>query len=142
LQLSHLTIVLFQFLSTLLEFKKIYTYSKLVDNLSLIVYLGAIFYTQSAYFSSSMDKDCGAAAFPHLSRWYLIEILSFYSQIVSIILYLVSSVIYKTGTTYSADKKALDFITGNRAKIEIMEKWVTFLIVNVAMVYLESKDSV
>ena len=110
LLVSHMLVVAFQFIAYLVSLWGNEIVSRGLDTFSLVVYQGAIFYTQTTFFVA--DKSC-ETQMPELHKWFMIEIISFYSLILSAIIYLFlgSLFTFKRGGLLTDDKKDTDFLT-------------------------------
>lgn len=69
---------------------------KILDTISLIFYHGVIFYTQNQYFKEPQEKGSSCkVANPQLHVWFLVEIITFYGFIFSLVIYLMLASIWR-----------------------------------------------
>jgi hypothetical protein len=112
-----------------------------LDWLSIIFYQGSIFYAQSQYFLA--EKAC-ETVMPQLHKWLLLEIITFYGLIVSAVIFLVLSSLFKIEAgllTIQADRDTTDYITWSKGLYKYFGLCMTMLVVTAVMFGLEEPIS-
>jgi hypothetical protein len=141
LLVSHILVFSLSIVSCILGFTDFSIIEGALDWLSIIFYQGSIFYAQSQYFLA--EKAC-ETVMPQLHKWLLLEIITFYGLIVSAVIFLVLSSLFKIEAALSAiqeDRDTTDYITWSKGLYKYFGLCMTMLVVTAVMFGLEEPIS-
>jgi hypothetical protein len=147
LLVSHILVFSLSIVATILGLTDFSIIEGALDWLSIIFYQGSIFYAQSQYFLA--EKAC-ETAMPQLHKWLLLEIITFYGLIVSAVIFLVLSSLFKIGAALveagllpaiQEDRDTTDYITWSKGLYKYFGLCMTMLVVTAVMFGLEEPIS-
>ncbi len=139
---SHIVIAVFQNIGYVSDYLwKNDLFAKILDTLCLLLYHAVIFYTQSQFFQS--DVTC-TQAHPNLHSWFMVEIITFYFLIFSVVIYLMLASIWKIKriSYYESERTQYfenDFLEWTNDVYYYFGLSLTLLCVSVT-IYIQEKD--